>query len=42
MAQAQVNGINLEYEVHGADDGVPLLLIMGLGVQLTRWPQGLY
>ncbi len=42
MAQAQVNGINLEYEVHGADDGEPLLLIMGLGVQLTRWPQGLY
>lgn len=42
MAQARVNGINLEYEVHGADDGEPLLLIMGLGVQLTRWPQGLY
>ncbi|HVK82047.1 MAG TPA: alpha/beta hydrolase [Verrucomicrobiae bacterium] len=42
MAQAQVNGINLEYEVHGAEDGVPLLLIMGLGVQLTRWPKGLY
>jgi pimeloyl-ACP methyl ester carboxylesterase len=42
MAQAQVNGISIEYETHGAEDGVPLLLIMGLGVQLTRWPQGLY
>lgn len=42
MAQAQVNGISLEYEVHGADDGDPLLLIMGLGAQMTRWPPGLY
>lgn len=42
MAQAQVNGISIEYETYGAEDGVPLLLIMGLGVQLTRWPQGLY
>ncbi len=42
MAQATVNGISLEYEVHGADDGEPLLLIMGLGAQMTRWPAGLY
>lgn len=42
MAQAQVNGISLEYEVHGAEDGEPLLLIMGLGAQMTRWPPGLY
>jgi pimeloyl-ACP methyl ester carboxylesterase len=38
MAQAQVNGISLEYEIHGAADGAPLLLIMGLGAQMTRWP----
>ncbi len=42
MAHAKINGINIEYEVHGADDGVPLLLIMGLGAQMTRWPPGLY
>lgn len=42
MAQATVNGISLEYEVHGAEDGEPLLLIMGLGAQMTRWPAGLY
>lgn len=41
MAQAHINGISIEYETHGAADGVPLLLIMGLGAQLTRWPPGL-
>ncbi|HEX8902857.1 alpha/beta fold hydrolase [Vitreimonas sp.] len=42
MAQARVNGISLEYETHGPEDGAPLLLISGLGTQLTRWPPGLY
>ena len=42
MAQARVNGIFLEYEVHGPEDGAPLLLIMGLGAQMTRWPAPLY
>lgn len=42
MAQARVNGISLEYEVHGPEDGAPLLLIMGLGAQMTRWPAPLY
>ena len=42
MAQAKVNGIYLEYEVHGPEDGAPLLLIMGLGAQMTRWPALLY
>lgn len=41
MAQARINGITIEYETHGAADGEPLLLIMGLGAQLTRWPPGL-
>ena len=41
MPQANVKGITLEYETRGADDGVPLLLIMGLGAQMTRWPPAL-
>lgn len=42
MANAKINGIDIEYEVHGADDGEPLLFISGLGRQLTRWPPELY
>ena len=38
MAQVQANGITIEYEQHG--EGEPLLLIMGLGGQLTDWPDG--
>lgn len=38
MAQAIANGITIEYEQHG--HGEPLLLIMGLGGQLTDWPEG--
>jgi pimeloyl-ACP methyl ester carboxylesterase len=29
----------LEYEIQGDEDGEPILLIMGAGGQLTRWPQ---
>jgi pimeloyl-ACP methyl ester carboxylesterase len=36
MAQIQANGITIEYEQHGSGD--PLVLIMGLGGQLTDWP----
>lgn len=39
MASTRANGITIEYEVHGAGD--PLLLIMGLGEQLTTWPDEL-
>ena len=42
MAHAKINGINIEYEVHGADNGEPLLMIMGLGSQMTRWPPAFY
>ncbi|MBL8548015.1 MAG: alpha/beta fold hydrolase [Hyphomonadaceae bacterium] len=42
MAQAKINGIDIEYEVHGPDNGAPLLLIMGLGSQLTRWAPAFY
>jgi len=38
MAQAAANGITIEYEKVG--EGEPLLLVMGLGGQLTDWPQG--
>jgi pimeloyl-ACP methyl ester carboxylesterase len=33
----QVNGIELCAEVRGPTDGVPLLLVMGLGAQLVSW-----
>jgi len=37
MATVTANGLALEYEIHGEPDAQPLLLIMGLGAQLTRW-----
>lgn len=36
--KAQANGIEIEYEDYGAKDAPPVLLIMGLGAQLTLWP----
>lgn len=41
MVQIAANGIMLEYELSGPEDGQPMLLIHGLGAQLVRWPQGL-
>src|SRR5687768_4329172 len=41
MPQAQANGLTLEYDITGPESGEPVLLIMGLGGQMTRWPQGL-
>lgn len=38
MAQVEANGIRLEYEDHGARGAPPILLVMGLGAQLTLWP----
>jgi pimeloyl-ACP methyl ester carboxylesterase len=38
MTAAAVNGITVEYDVHGATDADPLLLVMGLGGQLIAWP----
>ena len=38
MASVQANGITIEYELTG--EGEPLLLVMGLGGQLTDWPEG--
>ena len=35
--QISANGISLEVEDHGSPAGEPLLLIMGLGMQLVAW-----
>lgn len=41
MGNATVDtGMQLEYEVLGPDDGVPLLLVMGFTAQLIHWPDG--
>lgn len=42
MAQVKANGINLEYEIGGPEDGEAMLLIMGTAGQLTLWPAGFY
>lgn len=37
MARLTANGIGIEYETFGNPKGAPLLLIMGLGAQMTAW-----
>ena len=37
MPQATANGIRLEYESRGDEKAETILLIMGLGAQMTRW-----
>jgi len=39
MTAAEINGITIEYELHGPETGEPVLLVMGLGAQLVVWPQ---
>lgn len=41
MPRLAVNGIELEMLLEGPAEAPPLLLIMGLGVPLTRWPRAL-
>ncbi len=36
--QIKANGISLEVQEHGSPQGEPLVLIMGLGMQLVAWP----
>lgn len=36
--QVRANGLSIEVEDHGPPGGEPLLMIMGLGMQLTSWP----
>lgn len=40
MPRANANGIELEYDVIGAVDGAPLLLVPGLGMQMIGWDDG--
>lgn len=40
-SDAAVHGIVLRYAVTGPEDGDPLLLIAGSGMQLTEWPEAL-
>jgi pimeloyl-ACP methyl ester carboxylesterase len=37
--QITANGIKLEFDDHGPVNGEPLVLIMGLGMQLVAWPK---
>ena len=37
MASVTANDILIEYDTFGEPAGRPLLLIMGLGAQMTRW-----
>jgi pimeloyl-ACP methyl ester carboxylesterase len=39
MPRAQANGLSLEYEEFGSPRDPAILLIMGLGGQLTVWPE---
>jgi pimeloyl-ACP methyl ester carboxylesterase len=41
MPQIKANGIAIEYASYGPRDGETILLIMGLGAQMTRWPPAL-
>lgn len=38
MPQIKANGIAIEYVTYGAESAPVILLIMGLGAQMTRWP----
>ena len=42
MARAKANGIEIEYETIGNKSDPALLLVMGLGAQLTIWPDALF
>ncbi|WP_457420107.1 alpha/beta fold hydrolase [Roseateles sp. P5_E7] len=39
--QVSANGVQIEVDVRGPESGEPLLMIMGLGMQLIAWPEGL-
>ena len=41
MAQVKANGITIEAEAYGPPSGETVLLVMGLGAQMTRWPLAL-
>lgn len=41
MPHIKANGLELFYDEHGAKDAPPMLLVMGLGAQMTFWPMEL-
>ncbi len=41
MTRIRANGIEIDYEDHGPADGPAVLLVMGLGAQLVRWPMAM-
>lgn len=41
MPEVQANGLTLHYDEHGDPSHPPLLLVMGLGAQMTMWPMDL-
>ena len=41
MPKAIANGLEIEYEVSGPENGPAVLMIMGLAAQLTFWPPAL-
>jgi pimeloyl-ACP methyl ester carboxylesterase len=41
VTRVTANGLQIEVDVQGDEGGVPTLLIMGLGMQLTAWPEPL-
>ncbi len=41
MTAIKANGITIEYEVFGLPEAPPILLVMGLGMQLVAWPDSL-
>lgn len=38
--KVSANGLQIEVDVQGPAGGTPLVLVMGLGMQLIAWPQG--
>ena len=42
MARTKANGIEIEYETAGDKGDPALLLVMGLGAQLTIWPDAFF
>jgi len=42
VARVKANSIEIEYETAGNKDNPALLLVMGLGAQLTIWPDSLF
>jgi pimeloyl-ACP methyl ester carboxylesterase len=41
MSSVRANGLTIEYEEFGPTEAPPILLVMGLGMQLVAWPDSL-